>query len=457
MPARLWSSEPARALGLAVLEPQNAGLARVVWGVDALVLAVADALAARFAACTVRGELSGWSRAASGHCYFNLKDADGGSAMLRCAMFRRAASLLDFVPADGQKVELRGRLGVYEARGELQLVAESMVRAGAGSLYEEFLRRKARLSAEGLFDAARKREIPAYPACIGVVTSLGAAALRDVLTTMARRAPHVRVVIYPSLVQGADAPAALCEAIAAAARHGVADTLIVCRGGGSLEDLMAFNDERVVRAMAAAPMPVVCGVGHESDLTLADLVADLRAATPTAASELAAPRTQDCLDLLDTLAAGLRRRTRQALDTRAQSLDRAALRLARPADSVRRSAQRLDALGHQLALAARHSVEARERQLVQTAERLSRAATHLCAGQQQRLATLGVRLQTLDPKQVLARGYAWLADAHGQAVVSVHGLAVGANLSAVLADGSADVAVTQIHLHAAPSHGLRQP
>jgi exodeoxyribonuclease VII large subunit len=303
---------------------------------------------------------------------------------------------------------------------------------------------------------ARKRELPTYPVCIGVVTSLGAAALRDVLTTMARRAPHVRVVIYPSLVQGADAPAALCEAIATAGRHGEADTLIVCRGGGALEDLMAFNDERVVRAIAAASMPVVCGVGHESDLTLADLVADLRAATPTAASELAAPRTQDCIDLLDALAGSLRRRTRQTLDTRAQALDRAALRLARPADSVRRSAQRLDALGHQLALAARHGVDARERQITQSAERLTRAATQLRAGQQQRLATLALRLQTLDPKQVLARGYAWLADAQGQAVTSVAGLAVGANLSAVLADGSAEVAVTHIHQAAPSSPGLHR-
>jgi exodeoxyribonuclease VII large subunit len=451
MPACLWSSEPAPALGLPVHEPQNAGLARVVWGVDALVLAVADALAARFAACTVRGELSGWSRASSGHCYFNLKDADGGSAMLRCAMFRRAAGLLDFTPADGHKVELRGRLGVYEARGELQLVVESMQRAGAGSLYEEFLRRKLRLTAEGLFDASRKRRVPTFPTCIGVVTSLGAAALHDVLTTMARRAPHVKVVIYPSLVQGTEAPAALCAAIASAARHRAADTLIVCRGGGSLEDLMAFNDERVVRAIAAAPMPVICGVGHESYLTLADLVADLRAATPTAASELAAPRTQDCLDLLDTLAGSLRRRTRVALDGRAQGLDRVALRLARPADNLRRNTQRLDALGHRLALAVRNRIESQERHVVQSAGRLMRAATQVRVGQQQALSTWALRLHALDPNQVLARGYAWLADAQGRPVTSVSRLAVGANLSAVLTDGHADVAVTGV-FPAAPSH-----
>ena len=445
MPARLWSSEPAPALGLPVLEPVNGGLARVVWGVSALVLAVSDALAARFAACTVRGEISGWSRAASGHCYFNLKDADGGSAMLRCAMFRRAASLLDFAPADGQRVELRGRLGVYEARGELQLVVESLQRAGAGSLYEEFLRRKAALEAQGLFDATRKRAVPRYPRCIGVVTSLGAAALHDVVTALARRAPHVRVVVYPSLVQGAEAPAALCGAIATAGERGEADTLIVCRGGGSFEDLMAFNDERVVRAIAAAPMPVVCGVGHESDVTLADLVADLRAPTPTAAAELAAPRRQDCIDALQLLAGSLRQRVRSGLDTRAQDLDRAALRLARPADSLRRSAQRLDALGHHLAAAGRRSVEQHQWRIAQSAERLTRATTGLCLTHERRLATLAQRLQALDPKQVLARGYAWLADANGQAIPTVARLAVGARLTAVLADGSADVAVTQVH------------
>ena len=444
MLARLWSSQAAPALGWPVVEPAASGLGRVVWGVNALVLAVADALAARFAACTVRGEISGWSRAASGHCYFNLKDADGGNAMLRCAMFRRASMLLDFTPADGQRVELRGRLGVYEARGELQLVVESMQRAGAGSLYEEFLRRKARLAAEGLFNESRKRAIAAHPQCVGVITSLGAAALHDVTTSLARRAPHVHVIVYPSLVQGADAPAALSEALAVAGRHGAADTLILCRGGGSLEDLMAFNDERVVRAIAASPLPVVCGVGHESDLTLADLAADLRAPTPTAAAELAAPRTQDCLDALDTLAAGLQRRVRASLDGRAQALDRVALRMARPADSVRRSAQRLDTMAHQLAAAGRRSVEARQWRLVQMAERLARAAAAHPISHRQRLDSLAARLQALDPSRVLSRGYAWLADNRGQPVQSIARIAAGDRLTAVLADGSAAVSVDAV-------------
>ncbi|MBC8059017.1 MAG: exodeoxyribonuclease VII large subunit [Rhizobiales bacterium] len=267
-----------------VVDVPAVGSARVAWSVASLVREVGEVLAGRFSACTVRGEISGFARAASGHCYFNLKDADGGSALLRCAMFRRAASLVAFAPREGQLVEIRGRLGVYEPRGELQLVVEAMQGAGAGALYEQFLRIKARLEAHGLFDDARKRALPGYPRAVGVVTSLGAAALHDVLTALARRAPQVRVIVYPSLVQGAGAPQALAEAIGLASRRAEVDALIVCRGGGSLEDLWAFNDELVVRAIVAASVPVVCGVGHETDVTLADLAADLRAPTPTAAT-----------------------------------------------------------------------------------------------------------------------------------------------------------------------------
>jgi exodeoxyribonuclease VII large subunit len=201
----------------------------------------------------------------------------------------------------------------------------------------------------------------------------------------------------------------------------------------------------VVRAIAAMPMPVVCGIGHESDLTLADLVADLRAPTPTAAAELAAPRRQDCLDTLETLAGSLRRRVRSGLDSRAQDLDRHALRLARPAGSLRRSGQRLDVLAHRLAAAARSHGEHHRWQATRLDERLAHAATGLCAAHRQRLATLAQRLHALDPTQVLARGYAWLADEHDQAVVSVAKLTVGARLTAVLADGNAQVAVTQVH------------
>ncbi|MBI3156804.1 MAG: exodeoxyribonuclease VII large subunit, partial [Burkholderiales bacterium] len=285
--------------------PLGAAPAPRVWGVAPLLLAAGDALQARFGALAVRGELSGFTRAASGHCYFSLKDADGAPALLRCAIFRRAASLLDFAPADGQQVELRGRLAVYEPRGDLQFVAEAMQRVGAGSLYEQFLRLKAALQAEGLFDPARRKPLPRLPRRIGVVTSPQAAAWRDVLTTLARRAPQVEVVLYPAPVQGADAPPALVQAIAMAqARRQLdgVDLLLLVRGGGSLEDLWAFNDERVVRAVAACTLPIVCGVGHETDLSLCDLAADLRAPTPTAAAELATPARDELLAALAALA-----------------------------------------------------------------------------------------------------------------------------------------------------------
>jgi exodeoxyribonuclease VII large subunit len=275
----------AAALGLAqrVIEPLAP---RPAWDVGALLLAADDTLQTRFGPCRVRGELSGLTRAASGHCYFSLKDIAGaggaggaGGALLRCAMFRRAAALVDFAPRDGQQVELNGRLSVYEPRGELQLVVESMQRLGAGALYEQFLRLKARLEAAGLFDAARKRALAPWPATLGIVTSTTAAALRDVLTTLARRAPQLRVIVYPSAVQGAGAPAALVAALRLAAQRNEVDTLLLVRGGGSLEDLWCFNDESLVQAIAASPIPIVCGVGHESDVTLADLAADLRAPT----------------------------------------------------------------------------------------------------------------------------------------------------------------------------------
>ncbi len=316
------------------------------WSVAALLVAISDTLAARFGACTVQGELSGFTRAASGHCYFTLKDADGAAASVRCAMFRRAASLQGFTPRDGQQVELRGRVAVYEPRGEMQFVVESMRALGAGSLYEQFLRLKAKLEAEGLFDAAKKRVLPAFAQRVGIVTSLAGAALHDMLTTLARRAPQVQVIVYPSLVQGNDAPPALLSALAAAAQRREVDVLIVARGGGSIEDLWAFNDERVVRALAALPMPVVSGVGHETDVTLCDFAADMRAATPTAAAELVAPERAALLAALAQIARHLQRSITRRLEVQAQRLDRLALQLARPGQAVSRAQQQLQALAH---------------------------------------------------------------------------------------------------------------
>jgi exodeoxyribonuclease VII large subunit len=418
--------------------------ARPVWGVAALLQATSDALAARFGAVAVRGELGGFSRAASGHCYFSLKDSTGAPALLRCAMFRRAAALLDFSPADGQQVDLRGRLGVYDARGELQLIVESMQRVGAGSLYEEFLRLRARLEAQGLFEAARKRPIASHPQALGVITSPGAAALHDVLTSLARRAPHVRVVIYPSLVQGAEAPAALTRALQVAGARAEVQTLLLVRGGGSLEDLWAFNDERVVRAVAACPLPVICGVGHETDITLCDLAADLRAPTPTAAAELAAPSRADAMALLESRADDLARRLRRALDKEAQRLDTIALRLQRPAASLAGHGQRLQAAAARLRTAALQQMNRQALQPPALADRLQRAVQVQLQRQQQRLDGATQRLDALDPRQVLRRGYAWVEDGRGRPVLSVHGLAVGQTVQAVWADGRASAQVRQV-------------
>jgi exodeoxyribonuclease VII large subunit len=424
--------------------PNVQAIPSMVWTVSALVLAVADALASRFALCSVRGELSGFSRAASGHCYFSLKDADGGDALVRCAMFRRAAGLLDFNPADGQQVQLRGRLVVYEPRGELQLVVESMQRSGEGALMEQFLRLKNKLQALGLFDAQRKRALPLFPMAVGVVTSLGAAALHDVTSSLARRAPHVRVVVYPSLVQGPQAPAALVQALTQARARQEVDVLIVCRGGGSLEDLWAFNDEAVVRAVVACPMPVVSGVGHETDVSLLDFAADLRAPTPTAAAELAAPATRELQDVLTAKAAHLQRAVRSQLDRQAQRLDRAALPLSRPLHAVRLSGMKLQRLAQQLITAQERGRERALQRLERTAVQLQQAQQQQMSSQGHRLANLTTRLVAADPHQVLRRGYAWISDENGAAVQSVQSVQLQQTLRAVWADGHAQVQVTQV-------------
>ena len=419
-------------------------MGRAPWGVAALLVATADVLAARFGAVSVRGELSGFSRAASGHCYFSLKDADGAPALLRCAMFRRAASLVDFTPADGQQVELRGRLGVYDARGELQVIVESLSRLGSGALYEEFLRRRARLTAEGLFDADRKRPIAAFPSTLGLVTSLAAAALRDVLTTLARRAPHVRVIIYPSPVQGAEAPAALAAALQLAAQRQEVDTLLLARGGGSLEDLWAFNDERVVRAVAACPMPVVSGVGHEIDITLADLAADLRAPTPTAAAELAAPVQAEALGQLDSLAGQLQRAVQRSLQNQAQRLDTAAIRLGQPSKGLVVQKQQLDGLAQRLRSGLRHSHSRGVEPLQMLAQRLVRATHVHLQLEPLRLRACAERLAAQDPTRVLRRGYAWIEALDGRPVLSVQALRPGQAVRAVWADGRATAEVLTV-------------
>jgi exodeoxyribonuclease VII large subunit len=439
--ARLWTSRPAPALGLRVIEGREPASNRRVWGVAGLVDAISQSLAERFSVVAVGGEIGSFTRAASGHCYFCLKDADGQAASLRCAMFRRAATMLDFTPTDGALVELRGRVAVYEPRGELQFVVEAMRRAGAGTLYEQFLKLRARLAAEGLFDEDAKRRLPALPRRIGVITSAAGAALHDVLTALARRAPQVEVIVYPSPVQGAEAPPALVNALRIANERAEVDLLLLVRGGGSLEDLWAFNDERVVRAVASSALPVVCGVGHETDVTLCDLAADLRAPTPTAAAELAAPSRDELLQRLDALERSLMRCLDHRLQSTAQRLDRMALRLARPSDVLARQRRLLDLLAQRAAAAPARRIELQRQRLDHLAHRPARALADTLRSQTARLDSLQARLQALDPHHVLARGYAWLDDGEGRAITSVHALLPGHEVRAVLADGSVDLRV----------------
>jgi len=417
---------------------------RLVWSVAALLRAVADSVAARFGSCTLRGEISGFTRAPSGHCYFAVRDAGGGNETLKCAMFRRAAGLLDFAPADGMRVELRGRLDVYTARGELQLVVEAMQRDGIGALYEQFLRLRARLEAQGLFDPARRRAVPAYPQAVGVVTSLAAAALHDVLTTLARRAPHVRVIVYPCSVQGAGAPAEIVSAIESAGQRREVETLIVCRGGGSIEDLWAFNDEAVVRAIVASPIPVVCGVGHESDVSLSDLAADLRAATPTAAAELSVAAREDCVAALGGLARRMMRGMNQRLAAAEQHVDRLAALLRTPVELVEREAQRLRWLARRLPSGAALAVHKAGDALRTLASRSRHAAQAQRVQQRHRLERLATRLASCNPEFVLARGYALVQTSDGRLVIEPAQLHAGAQLDLTLARGKAQVQLANV-------------
>lgn len=413
-------------------------------GVAALLLAIGDAMQARLGSVTVHGELSGFSRAGSGHCYFQLKDADGQVAMVRCAMFRRAASLLDFRPADGLKVEVRGRVSVYEARGELQCVVESMRPLGAGSLFEQFMRLKARLDAEGLFSADRKRPIARFPQCIGVITSPQAAALHDVLTALRRRSPHVRVVIYPTAVQGSDAPAQIVSAMALANQRREVDTLLLCRGGGSLEDLWSFNEEAVVRAVANSTLPVVAGIGHETDFTLADLAADLRAPTPTAAAELSSPVTADELGKLQALWIRLAAAAQRRIEQGGQRLDVVALRFGRPARWLGAQQQLLQGHRRRLALASLEAL-GRHRQRVQGLEqRRDRSGSSGLSTLSLQLERLSGRLAAVDPRSALSRGYVWVTDEAGRAVTRSSGLVEGRRLHAQWVDGRADLDVTRV-------------
>lgn len=430
--------------------------------VSALNRAVGGLLTRGFPSVKVRGEIGNLTRATSGHWYFTLKD---DAAQVRCVMFRGRNALVGFAPREGDEVELRASVGLYEARGEFQLTVESMQRAGQGRMFEEFMRLKARLAAEGLFDDAIKRPPPALPQAIGIVTSMQAAALRDVVTTLARRAPYARLIVYPVPVQGEGAGERIAAMLAQASRRAEVELLLLVRGGGSIEDLWAFNEEVVARAIRACALPVVVGVGHESDITIADFAADLRAPTPTAAAELAAPEHGA---LRETVAAALFRLQRYArlqVQSAQQRLDYAARVLARPRAPIAGLQSRVEQLQLRLralvrlrlgrsetAFGALQSRLSRRRpdaaaaaaRLARLTARLQAAGASAVSARRQRLQQARQALTHLDPHAVLQRGYALALDAQGAVVSDAARLAPGQPLSLRLARGAAAVRVTAV-------------
>ena len=435
-------------------EFKTQGAAPRIWQVGALCRAIADALDARFNPVAVRGEISGFSRASSGHCYFTLKDESG---QIRCAMFRRSASMLDFAPRDGELVDVRGRLGVYEQRGDLQLIVESMGKAGQGALFEQFLQLKAKLEAEGLFASERKRSLPVMPRAIGVVTSLGAAALHDVISALQRRVPHIPVVVAPASVQGASAPAELIKSLSnlylltptgraleadLTNKKPVIDVILLVRGGGSMEDLWAFNDEQLARTLAASPVPVVSGVGHETDFTIADFVADLRAPTPTAAAELVAQPRDVWLGALDGASKRLQDALFRQLDQHSQRLDLAASRLGRPSGLMGRQRLRLASNAQRLQMSSMYVLKQNQQSLQRLQSTLPDAFQRDLSRHDDRLGRAALRLALLDPTLVLQRGYAWLSSAEGVPITSSRQTHAGQAVRATLADGTVDLTVS---------------
>src|SRR5215472_1957357 len=371
----------------------TAAPARDVYTVSRLNREVRSVLERALSVIWVEGELSNFSQPASGHWYFSLKDR---GAQLRCAMFRMQNSLVGFTPRDGAHLLLRGRISVYEARGEYQLIVEHLEEAGVGALKREFERLKTRLAAEGLFALERKRPLPRFPQRIGVITSPSGAALHDILKILARSFPPAAVLIYPAPVQGAAAAPALIAALAAAGARAECDVLILARGGGSLEDLWAFNDERLARAIAASPLPVVSAVGHEIDFTIADFVADVRAPTPSAAAELVVPDRAACLESVARAGERLARAARRELRAIAMRLEGAQRRLAlvHPGVRLEQQTQRLDDLSMRLGGATRGRVQREHLRLAELHRRLnSRSPDRLLEQQRSRHRDLWLRLK----------------------------------------------------------------
>ena len=409
----------------------------------------------------VRGEISNFVCAASGHWYFSLKDEQ---AQVRCVMFRHKSQYLDWQPKSGVQVEVLALPSLYEARGEFQLTLEQMRPAGMGALYEAFERLKKKLEGEGLFADSRKRPLPAFPAQVGIVSSPQAAALRDVLTTLNRRMPGLPVVLYPTPVQGTGSAQKIAEAIALANQRKECEVIILCRGGGSIEDLWAFNEEVVARAIAASAIPIVSGVGHETDFTIADFVADQRAATPTAAAQAAVPERLELLERLSQYERHMTRAMLRSLERAMQQLDYLQRRLVHPAQRALQQMQHLGQLQQRLQSAFSHAIQNQSwrwqalqqrlrastpdlaqlasRQL-ETSRRLTDVMQRTLERYDNRLAAAQQHLQHLDPQQVLARGYSMVRDEKGVVVVDSATLAKDQRLEITFARGRAQVEVKE--------------
>ncbi len=438
--------------------------ARDVYSVSRLNRAVRVLLERGLGVVWVAGELSNFSQPASGHWYFSLKDRD---AQLRCAMFRMKNVLVGFTPRPGAQLLVRGRISVYEARGEYQLIVEHLEEAGLGALKREFERLKSRLAAEGLFALERKRTLPRFPRRIGVITSPTGAALRDILQVLGRRYPPADVLIYPTPVQGAAAVPALVAALTTASARADCDVLILARGGGSLEDLWAFNDERVARAIHAASVPVVSGVGHEIDFTIADFVADARAPTPSAAAELVAPDRAACLEAVGRTAQRLATGMRRELRASGALLDAVQRRLAmtHPGVRLQQQMQRLDDLSQRLGGAARAAPQRDQLRLARSTARLMRRspehllrdigarhtdlrvrlahAGHQClARTRHRLELLQRALNAVSPLATLSRGFAIVTRADGALLTDSGTASPGEDIEARLARGTLTARVT---------------
>jgi exodeoxyribonuclease VII large subunit len=445
-----------------LFDPDPSYAAPPVLTVTALNAQVARLLERSFPLTWIGGEISNFTRASSGHWYFTLKD---DAAQVRAVMFRGKSQFAGFVPREGDKVEVRALVTLYGARGDYQINVEAIRRAGVGALYEAFQRLKDKLTAQGLFAQEKKRPLPLFTRSVGIVTSPNAAALRDILTALKRRAPHVRVILYPAPVQGQGAAERIAAAIASASQRAEVDLLLVCRGGGSIEDLWSFNEEVVAYAIANCSMPVISGVGHETDFTIADFAADLRAATPTAAAELAATARADWMASLAADTTDLRRAMRRSMGDAQQGLDNLSRRLLSPSARIARQRLALVALStalkhavraplnqHGFALAQlrarwaarRPDLRAARSDIASHQRRLGSALAHQLGRRRHALDALAAQLELLNPQRTLERGYAIVADASGKVLRSPSQIVPQQALTVRLAEGSAQVGVASV-------------